>query len=271
MRSITIIALLALLIMPCFANVASTVEPANISLSGEGQEASQQFTLSEGLSIFTMKHSGSSNFIIQLLDNHGEYVDNLVNEIGEFDGAKAIGTAESGNYILDIDADGPWTVNISQPRSQTDQSVSEQGVVSLFDLPDSNVLDYKTEDSLELWAERFIMQTSSADLATVSIYSDDAEMNIDVVMPACNNSSAIEGITTAAMAFAYVSKKFPEIYKSEIEVRDRQDDLFAEAISSGKWTEKMALSADNKSFTNETMDEYLEKILETAKHRICDP
>jgi len=256
--------------MPCFANVASTVEPANISLSGEGQEASQQFTLTEGLSIFTMKHSGSSNFAVLLLDNSGEQVDLLVNEIGYFDGAKAIGIAKSGVYILDIDADGPWTVNISQPRSQTDQSVPVEDVDPLFDLSDSNVLDYETEDSLELWAEQFIMQTSSADLATVSIYSDDAEMNIDVVMPVCNNSSAIEGITTAAMAFAYVSKEFPEIYRSEIEVRDRQDDLFAEAISSGKWTDKMVLSADNKSFTNETMDEYLKKILETAKLRICD-
>ena len=270
MRSIAIIVLLALQIMPCFANAASTIEPANISLSGEGQEASQQFTLTEGLSIFTMKHSGSSNFIVYLLDNNGKYVDSLVNEIGDFDGAKAIGISKSGDYILDINADGPWTVNISQPRSQTAKSVPKADADLLFNLSDSTVLDYENQNSLELWAERFIMQTSSADLATVSILPDDAEMYIDVVMAACNNSSAIEGIKAAAMAFAYVSKEFPVIYKSDIEVRDRHDDLFAKAISSGKWAEKMVLSADKRSFTKKTMDEYLKTVFETVKFRICD-
>lgn len=270
MRSISIIALLALLIMPCVANAASIIEPTNISLSGEGQEASQMFTLTEGLSIFTMKHSGASNFAIWLMDSNGQIIELLVNEVGDFDGAKAVGISKSGDYILDINADGPWTVYISQPRSQIAQSVPTEDAGLLFNRSDSNILDYETKDSLELWAERFIMQTSSADLATVDIFSNDAEMRIDVVMPACNNSSAIEGINAAAMAFAYVSKEFPEIYKSDIRVRDRQDDLFAEAISSSKWVEKMVLSADGRSFTNETMDKYLKTIFETAKHRICD-
>ncbi len=119
MRLIAIIAFLALLIIPCVANATSTVELANISLSGEGQEASQKFNLAEGLSIFAMKHSGSSNFAVWLLDDIGERVDLLANVIGDFDGAKAIGISKSGDYILDINAGGPWTVDISQPRPQT--------------------------------------------------------------------------------------------------------------------------------------------------------
>jgi len=105
-------------------NAASTVEPATISLSGVGQQASQMFTLTEGLSIFTMKHSGSSNFIVHLLDSKGNQVGiSLVNEIGAFNGAKAVGISTSGDYILDIAADAPWTVDITQPRPQTAQSV----------------------------------------------------------------------------------------------------------------------------------------------------
>jgi hypothetical protein len=96
-------------------NAASPVEPATISLSGEGQQASQMFTLTEGLSIFTMKHSGSSNFIVHLLDSKGNRVGvSLVNEIGTFDGSKAMGIENSGIYCLDIGADGDWKIDISQ-------------------------------------------------------------------------------------------------------------------------------------------------------------
>jgi hypothetical protein len=106
------------------AGESSTVpEPAPISFSGVGQEASQKFTLTEGLSIFTMKHSGASNFAIWLMDSNGQNVDLLVNVIGDFDGAKAVGISKPGDYLLDISADGPWTIDISQPRPQTAQSV----------------------------------------------------------------------------------------------------------------------------------------------------
>ena len=103
--------------------MVSATDPAPISFSGVGQEASQKFTLDEGLSIFAMKHSGSSNFIVWLLDSNGNNVDLLANVVGDFDGSKAVGISKPGDYILNIDADGPWTVDISQPRPQTAQSV----------------------------------------------------------------------------------------------------------------------------------------------------
>jgi len=70
-----------------------------------------------------MTHSGDSNFAITLFDNTGGYVDLLVNEIGVFDGSVAIGVREDsiigakpGIHLLDITADGNWTVLIEQPR-----------------------------------------------------------------------------------------------------------------------------------------------------------
>ena len=83
MRSIIILALSLFLIGPCIAYAETMAEPENISISGDGQEASQEFFLDEGLSIFSMKHSGSSNFAVWLLDSSGNKVDLLANEVRE--------------------------------------------------------------------------------------------------------------------------------------------------------------------------------------------
>jgi hypothetical protein len=101
-------------------DMALTDKPA-IALSGQGQEASEIFTLKKGLAIFNMKYSGTSNFIIWLLDSNGDKVGLLANEIGAFNGAQALEIPGPGDYILDVDADGPWTVDIAQPETQTAQ------------------------------------------------------------------------------------------------------------------------------------------------------
>jgi hypothetical protein len=92
---------------------------APISLSGVGQQASKKFQLQQGLAIFKLTHNGSSNFIVQLLGSNGQNIDNLVNEIGLFNGSKAEGIQNAGTYVLDIQADGKWTVTIQQPRPTT--------------------------------------------------------------------------------------------------------------------------------------------------------
>ena len=140
MRRITILALSLFLIVPCIAYAETMAEPENISISGDGQEASQEFFLDEGLSIFSMKHSGSSNFAVWLLDSSGNKVDLLANEVEDFDGAKAVGISQSDDFVLDIEADGPWLVDISQPRPEIAQSApvsfigTGQQVPPLFEL-----------------------------------------------------------------------------------------------------------------------------------------
>lgn len=93
-------------------------EPSPIELSGTGQQASQKFTLENGLSVFKMTHTGRSNFIVNLMDSDGKNIELLANEIGTFDGAKAVGIVKKGEYLLDISADGKWTVKIEQPRPE---------------------------------------------------------------------------------------------------------------------------------------------------------
>lgn len=94
-------------------------EPSPIKLSGTSQQASQKFSLENGLSVFKMTHTGTSNFAVVLMDSDGQRVELLVNEIGKFDGAKAVGIAKKGEYILDVSADGKWTITIEQPRPVT--------------------------------------------------------------------------------------------------------------------------------------------------------
>ena len=101
--------------------LAPVYEPPMINLIGSGQEASQQFHLEQGLSIFSMKHQGSAGFVIWLLDSSGKKVDLLADASGEFDGSKAEGIITAGDYTLDISADGAWTVDITQPRPQIAQ------------------------------------------------------------------------------------------------------------------------------------------------------
>lgn len=103
--------------------IETITEPDPIELSGHGPEATQTFELEEGLSIFTMEHNGNSNFIIWLMDGTtGQNIDMLVNEIGSFDGSTAIGITSDDEYLLNIKADGSWTVTIEQPRQYTTES-----------------------------------------------------------------------------------------------------------------------------------------------------
>ena len=36
----------------------------------------------------------------------------LVNEIGPFDGSQAVTVPEDGIYLLQVEANGPWTIEI---------------------------------------------------------------------------------------------------------------------------------------------------------------
>ena len=85
-----------------------------VTLGGEGQQVSSFFEMEAGLAIFRLTHDGRSNFAVWLIDSQGQRVELLVNEIGSFDGSTAIGIDQTGVHILDVTADGNWTVSIEQ-------------------------------------------------------------------------------------------------------------------------------------------------------------
>ena len=87
--------------------------PQTTSFNGAGQTASEPFRLSKGLTTFNMNHQGSRNFIVHLLDKNGAKVGgSLVNEIGPFEGSKAIRVPKDDIYLFDVQADGPWTIQV---------------------------------------------------------------------------------------------------------------------------------------------------------------
>jgi hypothetical protein len=85
-------------------------------LNGRGQQASQRFDLERGLTIFRLQHSGQRNFIVSLVDSNGRQADGLVNVIGPFEGGKAVGIANAGEYLANVQADGEWTITVEQPK-----------------------------------------------------------------------------------------------------------------------------------------------------------
>ena len=101
---------------------ASADTPASepLRFSGSGKQASPKFMLNSGIAIFRMTHDGSGDFIVSLLDSDGNPVVNsngvspIVIEMGAFDGSIAVGIQRKGEYVLDITADGNWTVTVEQ-------------------------------------------------------------------------------------------------------------------------------------------------------------
>jgi len=92
------------------------LEPQPIEFSGSDQQVSDEFTLESGLSIFRMTHSGQSNFTVWLLDSNEQRIEMLVDVVGPLYGSKVLGIDTGGEYIVDVAANGNWTVRIEQPR-----------------------------------------------------------------------------------------------------------------------------------------------------------
>ena len=87
--------------------------PSPVTLTGEGKKATEFFELEKGLWVVEFEHDGSSNFIVMLLDGDGDTVEYLANEIGSFEGSSAVKIDESAAYLMDVNADGSWSIGFS--------------------------------------------------------------------------------------------------------------------------------------------------------------
>jgi len=92
---------------------------APVELSGKGDQASSKFQLQSGLSTWKVTHDGTSNVQISLLNSEGKYIDMPVNEIGRYSGKQIVRVGKPGEYLLNVKADGKWSVTIDQPRPST--------------------------------------------------------------------------------------------------------------------------------------------------------
>lgn len=147
MRYLGILGLLAIMIMVCGCTGSQNATPtptilatdtptptptpiptpvptaSPISLSASGSHTTNTFPLESGISIFTTKYGGSDKFVVALVDDNGNTVDTVANLIGSYDGSRAIPIVSDGDYALSVQATGPWSVTITQPRPSNGDSV----------------------------------------------------------------------------------------------------------------------------------------------------
>jgi hypothetical protein len=63
--------------------------------------------------VLDMAHQGESNFVVTLLDSEGNEVEfALANDIGTVDISTTATIPQDGIYLFQVDADGPWTINV---------------------------------------------------------------------------------------------------------------------------------------------------------------
>ncbi|WP_312907064.1 hypothetical protein [Natronosalvus caseinilyticus] len=98
-------------------------QPETQSFSGSGQTVEQDISIQGGLTVIDATHQGESNFQVSLEDD-SEFGESFVNEIGDYEGQTAE-LVEEGEYLLDVNADGDWEIDIDQPRANSGDSLPQ--------------------------------------------------------------------------------------------------------------------------------------------------
>lgn len=89
--------------------------------SGDDDEETEPFELKAGFTAVEFEHSGSGRFAVDL-ESEGGSGELLVNAGGAIDGSTARGV-DSGTYSLSIEADGGWSLVISQPNADAPEAL----------------------------------------------------------------------------------------------------------------------------------------------------
>ena len=94
--------------------------PPPVEIEGSGAKVVEVTLQADAPLVVTGRHSGGSNFVVELIPDEGTQVDDffaglLFNEIGQFSGQVANDEVGSGGYRVDVSADGPWSLRFAQP------------------------------------------------------------------------------------------------------------------------------------------------------------
>jgi len=104
---------------------------------GTGSDVIENITFPSGVSKAIFNYSGSRNFIVKLYDSSGTTL--LVNEIGKFSGEVPVWG--NGPFMMEIQANGSWTVNFEPIIKTYSSSFSGSGYVvsGYFEVPSEKV------------------------------------------------------------------------------------------------------------------------------------
>lgn len=157
---------------------------APIQLSGVGSSVPRFDIPADEAAIATLTHSGAANFIVWAVGETGEQQDLLVNTIGGYTGTVLFDEASGSHSVaFDIEADGPWTIEIKPITDafRWDGSAALSGVgddVAILDPPSSGLksvtVTHQGDGNFMIWA-----YGPSTDLLVNEIgpYSGEALLN----------------------------------------------------------------------------------------------
>ena len=108
-----------------------------LTVTGSGSRIVPFTVERSGADTFELTHSGEGNFIVWLRDSDAERLALLANKIGDVSDTR-VENLEQGDYSLDIDSTGAWSVSIAGAVSNGQDVVDEDGEVVV--IPDVRVL-----------------------------------------------------------------------------------------------------------------------------------
>lgn len=95
------------------APAEDSAAPAPQALSGSGMKVTSLNVARESPVVIKGTHRGSSNFIVEVLGD--DYPSGAFNEIGNYAGTTVLTGLSVGRHRVRVDADGSWTLRITQP------------------------------------------------------------------------------------------------------------------------------------------------------------
>ena len=117
---------------------------------GEESALTEAFDLGAGFTGYETIHEGEGSFVVELIDDEqGETVADLADAQGNHE-ARNTGNFPEGAYVLDVTADGEWTVELRQPRP-SEEDADELPMDVSGEVPDY-FGPYRFEDSPEVRA-----------------------------------------------------------------------------------------------------------------------
>lgn len=130
------------------------------SFSGHGSEVLILEPLGEDVFFADVTHNGSDNFALWSVDENGQDLDLLVNEIGNYDGQVAVNFRDDPAAIR-VEADGAWTIGLvhlsEAPRWDGDATYEAAGdsvviVAGVADGLTPVTLTHDGEENFAIWA-----------------------------------------------------------------------------------------------------------------------
>jgi hypothetical protein len=90
----------------------ATAAEKPLEVMGKGPSVSRFVTLPKGISVFEVSHRGDAIFRVTVLDREGRIVMPVVAVVGKYEGSKAIMIPEEGVYLVNVSANGEWTLKV---------------------------------------------------------------------------------------------------------------------------------------------------------------